>query len=842
MAKLLYRLGKFSFRHRWWMVGLWVVLLGVVGAAALVFRVPVNDSFTIPGTEAQATVDMLEERFPEHSGGVATVVFTTPDDDSVTTDDYPDAIQDTTAEIEGLDGIESVTDPIALYEEGYQRALRSDQVRDPMVDAGMEQARQEYEEQREEGVASAVEEARQRAEAQIPADAPGRDAQLEQAEEQARTQAEAQAPAFPEDEARAQVESEVDQRIADDDLPADVRDEVRGEVLDRLPLISDDGTTALAQVQFTDPDTDISPHTVDTLLDSGGPAEDAGLSVNFSGQAITVAAVAGIQGGEGVGLAVALVVLIVNFGVLLAAGIPILSALVGTGVGIALVFALSRFVELSSTAPLLAVMLGLAVGIDYTLFVLARHRQQLLTGMDPEESTGRAIATAGSAVVFAGTTVVIALLGLTVAGIPFLSVMGVAAAITVAFSVLVATSFLPAVLGIVGRHFDALPVPWLSGRARRALDSDRSAGSRWARLVTRRPWIFVVLVLAVVAVTIVPVKDLRLGLPTDASSAPDSTQHRAYDLISEKFGAGYTTSLIVTVEYDDPAAPAEVREDIADMSGVEETQPPETNDANDTALIVVIPEHGAESVATEDLIHEIRDQRDAWERDTGATISVTGATATSIDTSERLAEVMPLYLAVVVGLAFLLLMVVFRSLLVPLKAALGFVLSMGSALGATVVVFQWGDGAGLLGVTPAETLLAFLPIVLIGTLFGLAMDYEVFLVSRMREDYVHGGSAPHAIVSGFRSGARVVTAAALIMTSVFASFVFSDNTTIQPVAFALAVGVLVDAFLIRMTLVPALMRLFGTAAWWLPSWLDRILPNVDIEGARLHPDRQDGPG
>lgn len=836
MATFLYHLGKFCYRHRWWVVLTWVVLVAALGTAAFVFRAPVSDSFSIPGTESQDTVDALQERFPERSGGQATVVLQAPEGEEVTSHTYEEAVRETAAHIEDLDGVESVTDPFDLHDQGHETALESDELRSTLVEEGLEQARAEYDSELSDAEDEAVEQARSSVETQFPEGAPGRDDALEQAEEQAREQVRAQAPAFDEDEVRPRVESEVDRAITEDDLPTEAEERLDEQVWGQIPVVSEDESTVLLTVQFTEPDGGVPPRVVDELLDSGTKAEDSGLTVAYSGQSITAAQVAGVKGGEGVGLVVALIVLAVNFGAIVAAGVPLLMALAGAGAGMGLLYALSRVLELTSTAPLLALMLGLAVGIDYSLFVLARHRRQLSDGMDPQESTGRAIGTAGSAVTFAGITVVIALLGLGIVGIPFLTVMGVAAAMTVAFAVLVALTLLPAVLGLLGAHLNRGRLPVLGRRAERALTAESTLGSRWAGVVTRHPLPITIAVLVVLGLTMLPLPGMRLGLPTDESSAPDSTQHRAYDIITDEFGEGYNAQFLVVVESPDTDDADRIREDLEGLDGVDEVRPPLYNDDEDTAMLVAVPHEGPSAVATEDLLHEIRDARAGWEDDTGAEVSVTGATATSIDTSERLFEAMPLFLTVVVGLALILLMLVFRSILVPVKAALGFVLSMGAALGTTVAVFQWGYGADLLGVTPTETLLSFLPIVLIGTLFGLAMDYEVFLVSRMREDFVHGGDARRAVVTGFWASARVVVCAAVIMIAVFASFVFSDNTTIQPVAFALAVGVLVDAFLVRMTLVPAVMALFGKVAWWLPKWLDRVLPDVDIEGARLRSD------
>ncbi|PRX96104.1 MMPL family transporter [Allonocardiopsis opalescens] len=817
MAALLYRLGRFSYRRRWIVLGAWMATLVVLGLAALAFRGPTEDSFTIPGTESQRTLDMLDQRFPERSGGSARAVFQVPAGADVTDERYQEAIAASVAEMEDVDGVESAMDPFGLVETARQTY-------DEEIDAAIADAQAQARETARDMVREA---AREQASAQIPEGTPDREQLLEFAESQALQQAGADAERQAEEEAERQVLERA---------PAFDED----EVLDQIPLLSDDRTVALVQVQFSDPEGSVPPEVVHALLETGDAARDAGMVVEFSGQSIISADATAIHGGEALGLAVALVVLIVNFGVLIAAGLPILVALVGVGVGMALLFAASSLIELSSTAPILAVMLGLAVGIDYALFVLSRHRQQLLDGMDPEESTARSIATAGSAVVFAGVTVMIALLGLTLVGIPFLGIMGVAASVTVLVSVLVAITLLPALLGFAGTRIGALRVPVLARRAEAAVRSADTLGARWVRAVIRFPLVTVLAVLVVLGAAIIPVMDMRLGLPNEESSPAESTQHRAYDIVTEGFGAGFNAPLLVVADLTRSHEPQEAAEETIErldaLDGVADVQGPEYNTPENAAMITVIPEHGPSDLATEDLLHDIRAMADELRADTDVAISVAGSTAIAIDVSERLGEALPVFLGVVVGLALILMMIVFRSIVVPIKAAVGFVLSAGAALGLTVLVFQWGVGAELLGVTSTPTLLAFMPSLLIGTLFGLAMDYEVFLVSRMREEFVHGADARGAIVTGFRQGSRVVTVAAVIMISVFAAFVFGDNTTIQPIAFALAVGVFLDAFLVRMVLVPAVMAVFGRSTWWLPRWLDRLLPNVDIEGENLRPE------
>ena len=535
---------------------------------------------------------------------------------------------------------------------------------------------------------------------------------------------------------------------------------------------------------------------------------------------------------EAIGVAVALAVLVVTFGSLVAAGMTMLNALIGVGVGMAGLYALSNTFEMTSVTPVLALMLGLAVGIDYSLFISSRYRQNLLEGFDGDEAAGRAVGTAGSAVVFAGATVVIALAGLAVVQIPFLTIMGLAAAATVAVAVLVAITLLPALLGFIGER--VLPRKHRGGPDKAAAEPTEGFGFTWARWVTRaRIPVILAGVLALGALT-VPAADMRLALPDAGSGAEGSAPREAADLIAEGFGPGFTGRLAMVVSADSPEqTAAAVQQITADLQGTENliaVTPPNLSGDQRTALLSVIPATTPTDAATEELVHTIRDKAAAVE---GAEILLTGATAFGIDVSQSLSDAMPVYLILVVGLSILLLMLVFRSILVPVKAALGFLLTVGATFGITVWVFQEGNLAGALGVDTPGPLVSFLPILLIGILFGLAMDYEVFLVSRMREDFVHGDTAQQATINGMGHGARVVTAAALIMVSVFAGFVLMDDPIIKSMGFAMAIGVAIDAFVVRMTIVPAVMSLLGKSAWWLPGWLAKILPNVDIEGEGL---------
>ena len=594
--------------------------------------------------------------------------------------------------------------------------------------------------------------------------------------------------------------------------------------------ISPDGHYAYSQVSYEVQGFDLTDDDRDALKASATAAKDTGLTVEFGGDALQAMPQTGIT--EVIGVGIAALVLVITFGALIAAGLPLLTALIGVGVGIAGITTASGFIDLNSNTTILALMLGLAVGIDYALFIVSRYRHELKVRGDGEEAAGYAVGTAGSAVVFAGLTVIIALAGLSVIGIPLLMAMGLAAAATVAIAVLVALTLLPALLGFAGKRV-------LGRRDRKGTDRPAKTpmGEKWARFVVRfRVPVFILALLGLGAIA-VPALDLRLGLPDDGMAAVDTTQRKAYEMISEGFGPGVNGTLMVVVDgagSADPAgAAARIGEQIAGLDSHPMVMPASPAPDGTTSLLTVIPASGPTDEATTDLVNDIRDLKAGVHDSTGAEISVTGLTAMNIDVSQKMTDALLPYLAIVVGLAFLLLMLVFRSILVPLKATLGFLLSVAATFGAVVAVFQWGWLDFVFNVDEPGPIMSLLPILLIGILFGLAMDYQVFLVTRMREDYVHGAPPKEAIVTGFRHGARVVVAAAVIMISVFGGFIFADESLIRSIGFALAFGVLVDAFVVRMTIVPAVMALLGRAAWWLPRWLGRILPNVDVEGEKL---------
>ncbi|WP_127793780.1 MMPL family transporter [Agromyces sp. LHK192] len=599
--------------------------------------------------------------------------------------------------------------------------------------------------------------------------------------------------------------------------------------------VSEDGRTAYIQVTFDGQTTDVTDASIEAVTATGSIGEDAGLEVAFGGEVFQETSF-GLTVTEALGVVFAGVVLIITFGSMLSAGMPLLTALVGVGASFGGISIVAAFAPVSSTAPMLAVMIGLAVGIDYALFILSRHRTQLARGEDPEESAAEAVATAGGAVVFAGLTVIIALLGLLVVGIPFLSVMGVGAAFAVFVAVAGALTLLPALMGLAGRRLAPKPGSRAARRATAADDGGRpTLGRRWVQTVLKAPIVFVVLVVGLLGASAIPAASLDLNLPSGAGE-PGSSQREAYDMLEAGFGPGYNGPLIVTVDitqttdvFGDLEA---IGDELAAVDGVAYVGQGLPNETVDTAIIQVIPESGPTDPETKEVVQAIRDLEPSIVDEYGTPIAVTGYTAVAIDISQRLNDALIPFALIVVGLSIVLLLIVFRSVFVPVKAALGFLLSAFGAIGATVAVFQWGWGADLLHIEPGP-ILSFLPILLMAVLFGLAMDYEVFLVSGMREEYVKTGRARESVVHGFQHSARVVTAAALIMFFVFFAFVPEGSAILKGIAFALAIGVAFDAFLVRMTLVPAAMALAGKAAWWLPRWLARVLPDVDIEGEGL---------
>jgi RND superfamily putative drug exporter len=600
----------------------------------------------------------------------------------------------------------------------------------------------------------------------------------------------------------------------------------------------------LSTVQYDSLSPGLGPEPAKLLQRAAGPLRQSGVHVDFGGEIQFHGQDVG-GASEAIGLIVAVFVLLVAFGSVVAMGLPLIAALFGLGVGLSLVTVGSSFLTIPTVAPTLAAMIGLGVGIDYALIIVTRHREHLRQGMTVEESAGRAIATAGQAVLFAGSTVVIAICGLQLVGIPLVAMMGYATAAVVLLSVIAALTLLPALLGFAGHAIDKLKIPFV--KAGGAIDQHGYA-SRWSGHVSRHPKRYVVGSLLLLITLTLPFFTIRLG-QTDAGNDPvGSTTRKSYDTLSEGFGKGFNGPLTIAVELgnSDPAValPVFVRRIAADRDVAFAVPQPILNARRDTAILTVFPTSSPQDQGTQELVHRLRSQvLPAAVAATGVrSVYVAGETAALIDISNKISSRLPLFIGAVLLLSFLLLLVVFRSILVPLKAALLNLLGIGAAYGVIVVVFQWGWGASLFGVTESLPIIAFLPMFMFAILFGLSMDYEVFLMSRIREEWLRCRDNRRSVTAGISHTARVITAAAIIMISVFSSFALGNDHTVQMMGVGLAVAIFLDATVIRMVLVPATMDLLGDRNWWLPGWLDRLLPHLDIEGEGALPPPEYLPG
>jgi putative drug exporter of the RND superfamily len=601
--------------------------------------------------------------------------------------------------------------------------------------------------------------------------------------------------------------------------------------------VSQSGQIALGQVQWTATPANVKDANLDAVKDAMKPVQAAGVQVEYNGSVYPGWRLPISELPELIGLIVAFFILMVTFGAFAAAGMPILGAIIGVITTLMGVTAVASVVTIASASTTVALMLGLSCGIDYGLFILSRHRANLLNGMTPEESVPLAMGTAGSSVVFAALTVIIALCGLTVVGIPFLTVMGLAAAASVTVALLIALTLLPAMLGFAGDKVTKFTrLPWLGARARRvalrtAADPDSPAGAGWARFVVRHRVLVLIGGIVLLGVLAIPAIHIRLGLPSGASQSKSNTQRKAYDLTTEGFGAGFNGALlIVAQDVSSPSDTAQITRALIQVPDVTRVTP--VAGQNGVSLIRLIPNSGPNDTGTADLVHRLRDNRAAIEGNTGTHILVGGTTASNIDVSSKLSSALPIFLIVVIGLAFILLTFAFRTILVPIKSILGFLLSMSAALGAEVAMFQWGWGRRLFGITPTETI-SFLPIIMLAIIFGLSSDYEVFVVSRIKEEYTKNGDARRAVQRGTGFSARVVTAAALIMFFIFVAFMFTNDPTIKAIGFSFAAGVFLDAFVVRLTLVPAVMAIVRSKLWYHPQWFSKYIPDPDIEGQRL---------
>lgn len=779
MGEKLQKLGELMFRLKWWVVTVWVVLLAILGLIATQVGFNTTSDISIPGTEAQQTLTRFNELFPDTGAQSAKVVVAVPEGKTIT--EYESEITALSEEVAKVDGVTNAVSPFvnpdAISEDGSIGFIT---------------------------------------------------VQMKGEEESGQLS----------NETILGVQGEIDQA-----------------------------------------------RTGELTIEAGGDLVKQEL-----GEILGIAEISG--------LVIALIVLLVTLGTLIAAGMPLVTAVVAVGVSMLGLFSLSETIDLSNTAPVLAVMLGLAVGIDYSLFIINRYRTYVIDGYEIEKASGRAIATAGNAVIFAAATVVIALAALSVVQIPFMTVMGLAAATTVAVAALVAITLIPALLGIVKLRM-------FSRKTRKAIKEQQAKGiihhedvnrtTIWYRIgekIVKFRKTVLIGALAVVALLAWPMGSLQLGLPTDETAAESTSQRQAYELLAKGFGDGYNGPLLLVVEgvpevtaedtntvretilteYQKQLAaqaaqngvtvqqlqmsmtPEQVAEGqaaleaqveqyasyyqiqqiadrVGETEGVAAAQAALVTDDGAKGVIQVTPTTGPSDEETKELVTLIRDEETQARIANGndLTFGVTGTTAIQIDINKKLADAMPIYLAVVVGLSFIILMIAFRSVLIPVKATLGFLLSVAAMFGALVAVFQWG----WLGIAEAPgPIVSFIPIIAIGILFGLAMDYEFFLVSGMQEAFHYTKNAKRAVVDGFAIGSRVVVAAALIMVSVFAGFIGNHDSTIQSIGFALALGVLIDAFIVRLIIVPVIMSYMGKAAWWLPKWLDKLLPHVSIEGKK----------
>ncbi|MBS44688.1 MAG: transporter [Nocardioides sp.] len=602
-------------------------------------------------------------------------------------------------------------------------------------------------------------------------------------------------------------------------------------------LLSARGDTVLFQFQFKVPTTSLANSDVTAVLDAVERSE-TGTGITALPSDSLKALEVPVGAGEVIGLTVAGIVLVLTLGSVVAAGLPLVNALVGVGIGVGGAYALSTVLSMSSATPVLGLMVGLAVGIDYSLFIVNRQRRLILDqGLAAHEAASRAVGTAGSAVFFAGLTVIVALTALTIIGITMLTVMALVAASTVALAVLIALTMLPALLGLVGERICSVKARHT--RRERLADEAHSVADHWVKRVIKYRWPVIAIVATLLGVAAIPAASMELGIPTAATASSDSSARQGYDAISRGFGEGFNGPLLVTAEPTHPGPPitpavtAKLIQALQQQHNVAAVVPLGAGRSGQLVVLSVIPKSGPSDQATTDLVRALRQPDLDLAKDNQVTLGVTGYTAISIDMSDKLAGVIPQYLGVIVLLSLLILMLVFRSVIVPLVATAGFLLSILATFGVTTAVFTWGWFGSLFAVEGGGPIMSFIPIIATGILYGLAMDYQVFLVSSMRDAYVHGHHGMRSVVHGFDQASRVVVAAALIMIAVFSGFIFSHDIVVKQVGLALAVGILIDAFFVRVTLMPAVMAIVDDRAWWLPRWLDRLIPNLDVEGDRL---------
>lgn len=777
MSTFLYRLGKSAYTKPWYFLTVWILILGVIGALLGVNGIQSSSEMKIEGTESQKVLDMLVKELPAAAGGQASVAFTAPDGERLDTPERSALILKAINDVYSMDYIINPAELAAQAAAAAGQAAGAD----PSAAAG------------------------------------GQTATADPSAAASQTDAAGQATAA--------VQAAPYGPLIVDGAP------VPGVML------SADGSIALFQFQFTVQQTSLPSSVPDNVIKAVTEVEQAGSGITAI-PSDSLKSTPSIGSTEAIGVAVAAVVLFITLGSIVAAGLPLITALLGVAISVGGAFALSNIVHMNDITPILAVMIGLAVGIDYSLFIVNRQRRLILDeNLSAKEAASRAVGTAGSAVFFAGLTVIIALCGMLVIGIGFLSTMALVAAVSVLITVLLALTLLPALLGLVGER-----ICTAKARSKNVASANKARhgfSHRWANATVKYRWAIIVLVVLVLGTAAIPVTKMELGIPSGASANLDTPARQSYDIISKGFGEGFNGPLLLVAQPNNPSDKISMEtlgklvQELQMHDNVTLVSPMGVNATGDIAIISLIPKTGPTDTKTRDLVQDLRDPASSLASANNVTLGVTGFTAINIDMSSKLSDAFPVYIGIIVILSLIILLLVFRSVIVPIKATVGFILSVLATFGLTTAVYQWGWLHSLFGFDTGGPLLSFMPILVTGILYGLAMDYQVFLVSSMREAYVHGRRGNDSVVHGYDLASRVVLAAGVIMVSVFAGFIFAPDAMIKQIGFALAFGILIDAFIIRMTLVPAVMAVFGDKAWWLPKWLDRLLPNLDVEGDKL---------
>jgi len=860
MANLLYKLGLFSARRAWVVITTWVLILAAAITAFVNFGGTLSTSMSLPGTPSQVVIDDLKSSFPAASRGTGQVVFHKTDGKAFT-DTEQQQIDSALNGLKSLAWVSEVQNPFKTQDslDENRQKVTDGQAKLAAAPAELAAAQKKLTLGKKQlaaakkdldAKAAALETQAKQLEdaiAQMQANnAPQDQISSMMANQSQLLAGQAQIAAGQTEIAKQAAALEAGQEKVTAGLAAIGANSAKLDTAGRIMAamknfrtLSTDNQTASAIVMFKKPLGDIEESQKAAIVSQLSDVKIANVQVEFS-QELTKSMPKIGGPAEIIGLVIAAIVLFIMLGTLLAAGLPVFSALIGVGISAMGTLALSSVLDMTATTPMLGVMLGLAVGIDYSLFILNRHRRQLKTGAAVRESIALANGTSGNAVVFAGLTVVIALIALNLTGVGFLGLMGSVGAVAIAVAVLIAITFTPAIISLMGMRVLNKRERAKIGDVEAEHEAETPKNATRPVWATKRPWIAILISVAVLVIAAQPISSMRLGLPDGSSEPVTSTQYKSFTLAAKAFGAGVNGPLVTVATMDKALGSqakldfeANVAERIMQLESVSSVVPAAVSQDGKKFLFEVIPVEGPASASTEKLVFALRDLTGEIESKYGASLGVTGAAAANIDISKKLGDALPLYLGTVLILSLFLLILVFRSILIPIIASAGFLLTVFATLGAATAVFQWGWLGQVFDIHDPGPIMSFVPTIIIGVVFGLAMDYQLFLGSGMREAYVHGKSAKDAVNFGIHLSRPVVIAAAIIMITVFGGFAFSELTTVRPIGFGLAVGVLFDAFLVRLVLIPALMTLLGNAAWWMPKWLDRILPDVDVEGAAL---------